>query len=516
MALQSNRYSTSQSRNSDVNLRLHRKQGFALLTPSTETAYGGAAGGGKSHLGRVAAITWAYRIPGLQVYLFRRTHNELEKNHFQGPTSFPAMLAPWAKAGFVRIVKNEIRFKNGPSGGFEGGSRIFACHCQHEKDVFNWLGPEMHFLIIEQAEQFTPFMITMLRGRNRIPDTLNIPKEYKELFPRCLYTFNPGGVEHVFFKSKFYKPLKRDLNGVSEIVQADDSEGGKRRQFIQAKLEDNPSVNPVEYRRTLSGLPPKMREALLEGNMDAVIGAFFPQVSRELHLVKAFKIPGFWPRFMAYDHGACGDGDPFSIGWYTVADGSTSAQIVDTGRIFQIPRNSLICYRRWNGSGLPKQNYLDIANGIKSREKDEEILFRTAGGDILEQRGHGESIFGLFANEGLRFIRADMRRLNGWEQVNYRLDGRDETPLSFWFEECEEDLETIGALQHDMTDINDTAPGDDHDADRHRYACMTRPLAEKPPPEPQSIVSNPIEELTPKKIIKQIKRQNHARSKRRY
>ena len=72
-----------------LDLALHPKQGMALLTDANELGYGGAAGGGKSHLGRASAIYFSYAIPGLQTYLFRRQHNELVKNHMMGPTSFP-------------------------------------------------------------------------------------------------------------------------------------------------------------------------------------------------------------------------------------------------------------------------------------------------------------------------------------------------------------------------------------------------------------------------------------------
>ncbi len=52
-----------------LNLNLHAKQGEAFLSRATEILYGGAAGGGKSHLMRVAAIAWCAAVPGLQVYL---------------------------------------------------------------------------------------------------------------------------------------------------------------------------------------------------------------------------------------------------------------------------------------------------------------------------------------------------------------------------------------------------------------------------------------------------------------
>lgn len=440
------------------------------MSEATEIGYGGAAGGGKSHLGRISAIYFSYAIPGLNTYLFRRKRKELIKNHMEGPTSFPAMLGPWIRKGYVRIVRDEIRFANGPEGKFDGGSRIFLCYCQYEKDVFDWLGPEMHYLILEQAEQFTPFTIKMLRGRNRIPNDLNIPQHLKPLFPRCLYTFNPGGPGHQFFKQDFVRAREP-----YKIEQVKPEEGGKKRQFIPAKLHDNPSINPDEYKNTLMGLPVKMRKALLDGDFDVVIGAFFPTLSRDKHLIKPFMIPNHWPRFMSMDWGACGDGDPFSIGWYTVSDGTIPIISSTTGERHLAPRGSLICYRRWNGSGLPKVTALEVSKGIKEREH-EAILFRVAGGDILEQRGHGESIFAIFAGEGLQFKRADMRRQNGWAQVDHRLVGEDH-PLSYWFEEAQDDLETISSLQHDLHDPNDVAKGDDHDADRHRYACMTRPLA---------------------------------------
>ena len=352
---------------------------------------------------------------------------------------------------------------------------VLVSNCQHEKDVFNWLGPEIHYLVIEQAEQFTPFMIQMLRGRNRIPEALEIPEAYKRLFPRALYTFNPGGVGHAFFKAKFVRGLPRDESGVSEIVEQPDDEGGKRRQFIQAKLDDNPSVNPVEYRKTLRGLPPRMAKALEEGDFDQVIGAFFPEISRAKHLIKPFAIPPHWSRFMAMDWGACGEGDPFAIGWWAVASESVTA-FSQQGAVLHIPRNSIICYRSWYGRGLPKVTASQVAAGILRREQDgDKILKRVAGGDIDQKRGTGPSIFEIFKAEGIHFQNADRRRQPGHLQFRERLVGKNENPFIYWVESCEAELETVVNLQHDMHDPNDCTDNDDHFYEMCRYMCMARP-----------------------------------------
>ena len=131
----------------ELNLNLHDKQTIAYLSKATEILYGGAAGGGKSHLMRSAAIIWCSMIPGFQVYLFRRVTKDLIKNHIEGPQGFRKMLSPWSKFNFARIVDSEIRFWN--------GSKIYLCHCEHEKNMYDFDGAEIHLLLIDELTHFT-------------------------------------------------------------------------------------------------------------------------------------------------------------------------------------------------------------------------------------------------------------------------------------------------------------------------------------------------------------------------
>src|SRR6478736_2895340 len=96
------------SMSGELNLDLHPKQWTAFQSEATEILYGGAAGGGKSHLMRVAAIVWCAAIPGLQVYLFRRIYDDLFKNHMEGPKGFRALLVPWEAVGFLSATNREI------------------------------------------------------------------------------------------------------------------------------------------------------------------------------------------------------------------------------------------------------------------------------------------------------------------------------------------------------------------------------------------------------------------------
>ncbi len=77
-----------------LDINLHPKQFDAYTSSATEILYGGAAGGGKSFLMRVAAILWCALIPGLQIYLFRRIYDDLIKNHIEGSAGFRVLLAP--------------------------------------------------------------------------------------------------------------------------------------------------------------------------------------------------------------------------------------------------------------------------------------------------------------------------------------------------------------------------------------------------------------------------------------
>jgi len=459
-----------------INLSLHNKQGQALTTKATEVLYGGAAGGGKSHLMRAAAIMWCAAIPGLQVYLFRRIREDLIKNHIEGPSGFRQMLAVWVLQGFCEIVADEIRFWN--------GSKIYLCHCKDEKDRFKYQGAEIHVLMIDELTHFTDLIYRFLRSRVRAVGLDDIPEEYKDMFPRILCGSNPGGVGHSWVKTAFVERCA-DL----KPKRMNKKEGGMLRQYIPARLVDNPSMTEQDpdYENRLDGLGSEaLVRAMKDGDWNIVEGAYF-DCWTDKNIVEPFEIPRHWLRFRSFDWGSA---KPFSLGWWTVVGDDYKRD----GRT--LPRGALVRYREWygckkddQGQSMPdvgiKLTANEVSEGILSMEaKKEKIgysvadpaIFTEDGGPSIEERMHP-----------IYFEKADNKRvaitghIGGWDQMRQRIKGEEIdkdvfVPMIYCFSTCTDSIRTIPVLQHDVRKPEDLdTTSEDHAADEWRYACMSRP-----------------------------------------
>jgi len=460
------------SQSAVLNLELHQKQAIAFDTAATEVLYGGAAGGGKSHLMRVAAITWCAAIPGLQVYLFRRIRDDLVKNHMEGPKGFRSMLAGWTQCGFVRIVDDEIRFWN--------GSKIYLCHCKDEKDIYKYQGAEIHVLLVDELTHFTESMYRFLRNRVRMVG-VTVPAAYANKFPRILAGANPGNVGHLWVKSTFVEA------GSYEVKRMEPEEGGMLRQFIPALLEDNPSMGADDpgYENRLHGLGSKaLVEAMRYGNWDIVEGAFFDCWDPRRHIIRPFAVPDGWLRFMSGDWGSA---KPFSFGWWAVV--SDHHRVENTIRdSLVLPRGCMVRYREWYGATKPntglKMHADKVARGLVEREANDtaKLTYRVLDPAAFAEDG-GESIAMAMAREKMSFRPADNARvqgrgaMGGWDQMRGRMVGDDDgRPMIVTFSTCIDSIRTIPALQHDDARPEDVdTDGEDHAADEWRYGCMSRP-----------------------------------------
>ena len=473
--------------------KLHRRQQDLFFSKATEILYGGAAGGGKSHAMRLIAISFALQIPNCQIYLFRRIFSDLAKNHIEGASGFNALLADFIKSKHCSITSDEISFWN--------GSKIYLCHCQHEKDVVKYQGAEIHILLIDELTHFSEKIYRFLRGRCRI-GSLVVPAQFKEKLPLIICGSNPGGVGHDFVKQTFI-----DNCAPFAVRRMPDSEGGMLRQFIPAKLADNPTMteNDPLYSAKLEGLGGSLARAMLDGDWDAIEGCYFDNFDKEKHIIAPIFIPPAWHKIRAFDWGYS---KPFCVLWGAVSDGS----LIECGgqqRVF--PRGSLIIYREYYGctgkanEGL-KMHARDIGKNTKEMQGGEKMDDMVADPAIFDVSS-GESIADQMAKENIYWRPADNKRVSGWQQIRGRFSGQDGKPLLYFTSNCKNLIRTLPIMQYDSAKAEDLDSDlEDHAVDTLRYMCMSRPIVVNVPMDRMSAEEEWKRQFSPINILKKMQK----------
>jgi hypothetical protein len=460
----------------DTGYRPQPKQKILHECKANEILYGGAAGPGKSHALRHEALNWCLRIPGLQVYLFRRTYPELEKNHI-----LPSLAEFPRGYGKYRDQKRRWEFPN--------GSMIHFCHVQHEKDVFQYQGAEIHLLVIDELTTFTEFVYDYLCGRVRC--ALEIPDEYRHKIPGIVCASNPGGVGHEFVKRRwvdFAKPL--------ELKRAQENQGGMLRCYIPGRLEDNPILTERDpgYIHRLDNLPEPYRTAYKEGDWDIFLGQAF-HFSKDYHVIQPRPIPEWVQVYMTMDWGY---GAPFSIGWWWVDN---------DGRIYRFAEDY-----GWNGTANQGLRLTDSEIAQRILEKEDEMgmgnrqIIRYCDPTCFNKKpdyrggGQGPSTAEEFikVNKRLALIPGDPSRTLKIRQFRERLllPPGDQPPMLLVYENCQQFIRTIPLLQTDPNDVEDVdTTGEDHCYDEAALICMARPISHVPI-DRRPLTDKRIEELT--------------------
>jgi hypothetical protein len=94
----------------------------------------------------------------------------------------------------------------------------------------------MHVLLIDELTHFTEVIYRFLRSRVRMVG-MNLPEAVKARFPRIICGSQPRQRRAPVGQAHLHR--RRDLRPADRKMSPD--EGGKLRQFIPAKLADNPS-----------------------------------------------------------------------------------------------------------------------------------------------------------------------------------------------------------------------------------------------------------------------------------
>ena len=403
------------------------KQREFLEADTRFVAYGGARGGGKSWAVRKKAILLALRYPGIRLLLLRRTLPELRENH----------ILPLLEElrGIAQYSDSRKSFT------FPGGSYLKFGYCDAQSDVQQYQGQEYDVIFLDEATHFTEYQFRVLaaclRGANSFP---------KRMYLTC----NPGGVGHDWVKRLF---VDRQFRG---------RERGEDYTFIPARVYDNEALLAKDpgYIEMLEALPDSVRRAWLEGDWDCFEGMFFPEFSREVHVLKPFLIPEDWRRYFTMDYGL-----DMLAGYWIGVDEAGCAYV----------------YREVYESGLIIS---DAARAIRERTQ-ENIYSYLAPPDLWNRRQDtGKSAAEIFLEEGICLAKAQNSRIQGWLDLKEWLkpyrdrEGRMTARLRI-FSSCRNLIRCLPALRFD-----ENIPGDcardphelTHGPDAIRYFAAGRPL----------------------------------------
>lgn len=418
---------------------------FGTLTPKQKLfcqsrtryiAYGGARGGGKTHVLRLKSVMGAIAYPGIRILILRREYPELEQT----------VIIPLRK-----MIPQELAAYNGTMHmfSFANGSIIKFGHYGAGDDL-EYQGQEYDWIFMDEATQFTEdqFLIlgACLRGASPIP---------KRMYLTC----NPGGVGHFWVKRLF---VTRDYRG---------TERAGDYTFIAATVYDNPQLleHSPEYVRQLELLPEDRREAWLNGDWDAMSGVFFPEVTRKTHVTPDFwRIPAEWRKYRAFDYGL----DMFACLWV--------AQDFE-GRSY--------VYREARRSGLIVSEAARLM--LEMTPPGEQISATIAPPDMWNrQKDSGKSMAEIFMENGVGIIAASNSRVQGWMALKEALKpmkSEKDRPGLLICESCKGLYDDLTTIQHDEKKPEDCAvePHDiTHAPDALRYYAVTRLLAADRPVEP--------------------------------
>lgn len=434
--------------------------------PVFEVFYGGARGGGKTDGSIGDWISHSAKYGENAVGLFvRRKLTQLSEVIARTKQIFYKLDAKWNEQ------KKEWTMPN--------GARLRFAYLERDSDAENYQGHNYTRIYVEEATNF-PFpdpimkLKGALRSANKVPCGMRL-------------TGNPGGPGHHWVRERYIESSSKDLaehlrpdpKGYKIITEEEEVEispgefilSSIDRVFIPAKLKDNQELlrnDPGYVQRLRQTGSAQLVRAWLEGDWNGVDGTFFSEFDPERHIITGpLEIPRHWTRFRSLDWGSAA---PFSVGWYTVSDGSLS----------QFARGALIKLGEWYGwNGKPnvglKMSAATVAQGIIRRDADfGKIAYGVADPSIFATNG-GPSIAEMMIVEKAAFIRGDNARQAGWEQMRKRFAAP--RPLLLFHESCEHTIRTLPYLQHDEKNPEDLdTDGEDHAVDETRYACMSRPI----------------------------------------
>ena len=401
----------------------NERQRLFFASRARYTAYGGARGGGKSWALRRKLVALCLHYPGIRCLLVRRSYAELKANHVRPLTEeYGALLT-------YRDSEKCLYFPN--------GSTIALGFCASMRDALRYQGQEYDVIAIDEATQLSEHQFSIfkacLRGVGDVPR-------------RMYLTCNPGGVGHAWVKRLF---IDRDFHP---------DESPSDYCFIPARVYDNPVLMQADpdYVKQLESLPPRLREAWLEGRWDVFEGQFFPEFRQHLHTVSPNAIPTGLCKFAALDYG-------FDM---------LAALLLGVDKNGELYVLRELC--------LPDKTLGEAAEAVASLCRGERVEYAVASPDLWNRRQDtGRSGFEIMqATDGMPpMCAADNRRIPGWRVLREFLNPNREQPRLHISTDCKELISCLPALicnPNRPEDASSEPHAVTHAPEALRYAVMSR------------------------------------------
>jgi len=415
-------------------------QAAFLASKTMYTCYGGARGGGKTHVARLKAVGLALEYPGIRILMVRAHYPELTAN----------LIDP-----ILSWVPGELYSYNGTDHKmtFWNGSTIKFGHYDSKAAENEYQGIEYDVIFLEEATQLSErafqFIGSCMRGVNDFPK-------------RTYLTCNPGGVGHKWVKDLFIdRKFRVDPNNPER------TQNPKDYTFIKATVDDNPWLlekSPM-YLQQLASLPDDLRAAHRYGDWNALSGAYFSNFNRNSHTMSRFKIPYSWPLYRSFDYGL----DCMAVIWWAVDE---------DGRCW--------AYREVEEKGLVIQHAAQLIT--ENTLPYEQITATYAPPDMWNrQKDTGKTMAETFMQNGVGIIRSDNNRVQGHMIMKDMMtamplndkyvkslfpEGKapETLPAVMFFDDLERVIEDIESIQADEKNPNDCAK-DPHDVTHTVDAC---------------------------------------------
>lgn len=459
------------------------KQKLFLTDKHKVVIFGGARGGGKSWSVRTKAISLALRWPGIKMMIVRRTYPELTANHIK-PLKKTLRIGQKGSIAKYNDSKKEITFVN--------GSTILFGYCDTDNAIDRYQGTEVDVLFIDEAthhsEDIIKKFMACVRGVNKFP---------KRIYLTC----NPGGKGHGYIK-------RIAIDKIYEL-----GENPEDYSFIQSLVTDNKALmrEQPDYIKQLEALPPKLRQAWLEGRWDVFQGAFFEefrmtpdmqkcheaditeeealQEHRWTHVIKPFDIPKDWKIYRSYDWGY---GKPFSCGWWAIDYDGVAYRILELYGCTGTPNEGV----RWSN----KEQFDKIAEIEREHPWLKGKRIQGVADPSIWDGSHGISAAEEAEKHQLWFTPGVNDRIAGWMQVHERLRfDENGKAMMYFFDNCKAIIRCMPLMMYDEHKVEDLDTDlEDHCLDECRYFCMMRPIAPRHIEEKKQPMFDPLNQFVDK------------------